>query len=585
MRHKLTLFPILGIILLLNYGLLFWFSLSEYWFNPAWTTDDAMQQIFPFHKVYNPGIFEGDYITTSMTAYLAPVHYYLAYAVTWLTGDPIMMSHWLMLIQMLGTLIFLFLAVQKASATFPACIAVVWFIHSRHLVQRLTGGLPRGWIAPMIAMYFYFMISRKHWAVIITLMLSCLLNPLAAFMLTIAYGLNLLWLLYWKESRALTWRPFIRFLLACPVIAGTTYVTTARPPELGHMVTYEEAMAMPELSKEGGRFKIVPFQSPWSEITNYGSQVFVTAFYKGPKFFKRNMHWFICGILALLLLLSIVRKQSAIPSELTIFLTATIVAYLLARQFAFELYIPTRYLRFPIGMFLIASISIGVWKAFAFRLPNFNVARTHLDLVRDEIRVYWASFVAFIAIAILVFLGSGDGLARKASFNYVAGQDGHVFEWIRKNTFQDSVIAGHPLFMDAIPLFAIRRVYVSNETTHPFYDKYYSEMKRRTEISLKAHFARNLRELSSILEHEKIDYFVFERKRFYPDELKAATYFAPFDILAEELTRPPYEEFAYRALPEEVDTERYPFMLFKDTLSVLIDVKKLKKYLENPSNA
>jgi len=545
-----------------------------------------MQQVYAFHEVFHPGIFAGDLITASMMGYLAPLHYYLGYALTWLTKDPIMMSHWVMFIQLSLTLLFIFLTVFRAAGMFPACFAGIWFLHSRHLIQRLTGGLPRGWMAPLIAIYFYCILNRHDKTIIVLLIVATLLNPLSAFLLTMTYGFSLLWRFAKKSTRASARMPLVYFLFACPIIAGTTLLTTKRPPEIGKMVTYEEALKMPEFSKLKGRFQLVPFNSPTTEIKQYSAQVFQADFYKGPKWLKRNVYWFILGILSLLLLLGVIKKRAVIPSDLLIFLFSTLIAYSAARFFAFGLYIPGRYLRMPLGLFLITAISIGVWKAFELVLPSFKMShRDALTEMRTEIQTRWVSMAMYLFIAVLIFIGSGDGFQKQANFNYQVGQDGHVFEWIRKYSISDAVVAGDPRFVNPVPLFSLRRVYASNETTHPFYDQYYAWIKRRVEISLRAHYARSLEDFLKVVEGEKIDYFIFERKRFYPEELKKATYFAPLDVLMKELTTPPDDHFAFKQLPEDVDLEKAPYMPFRDQFSALIDVKKLKETLHpNPQN-
>ena len=86
-------------------------------------------------------------------------------------------------------------------------------------------------------------------------------------------------------------------------------------------------------------------------------------------------------------------------------------------------------------------------------------------------------------------------------------------------------------------------------------------------------------EVVQLLEPEGIDYFVFRRKDFYPEELAEASFFKPLDQLVHELTRRHYTEYAYRALPREVDLERFPYMPFRDRLSVVVDIAKLKAHL------
>jgi hypothetical protein len=131
----------------------------------------------------------------------------------------------------------------------------------------------------------------------------------------------------------------------------------------------------------------------------------------------------------------------------------------------------------------------------------------------------------------------------------------------------------------------MRKAYATAETWHPFYLGYNEEIKRRIGISLRAHYAKDLQELVSLLRPEGVDYFVFERNRFYPDKLKSARYFKVFQPLLDELTSRHYRDYAYRQLPVRLDQKRYPFVVYRDDRAVIVDVRALERYLADTSSA
>lgn len=94
---RLDLVTVVSAALCLVYIYLFWASVSQWWFNPRWSTDDALQQVFPFHSVHHPEIFKGDFIAEVMRGYLAPLHWALGYALTWLCGDALLAAHYIMM--------------------------------------------------------------------------------------------------------------------------------------------------------------------------------------------------------------------------------------------------------------------------------------------------------------------------------------------------------------------------------------------------------------------------------------------------------------------------------------------------------
>lgn len=552
-KFKINIPNILAFCVLAAYSVLFLMDISPYWFSPNWITDDAMQQVYQFHEVFNPGIFKGDIITESMSLYLAPLHYWLAYLITYLTGDPIVMAHWVMCLQVFLTVIFIFMTINYSAGFFPACMGALWFLHSGILIQRLTGGLPRGWISPFVAIYLYLAAKQSHFFILISLLLACVLNSLAAFLLIASYSLFLFVNYLNKETRAAYTRPVIYFVACCPIYLLVTLHAIKRPESIGKMVTYKEALEMPSLSKEG-RFKIAPLPPVTFEFNTQVFQIFTVDYNKVLRPIKPFVGIVVISLIVLICAYAAHRKTPPIPRSLYTFIFATLICYFLARIFAYNLYVPNRYLRFPISIFLICFFCISLWRIFPKRIH---------------------SYLALLLLASYVFIGTGSGLQKEAGYNYEKGQDGHIFEWIRKYTAQDSVVAGYPNLVDPLPLFAMRKVYISNETAHPFYDKFYEVVKHRLEVTFRAHYARNMKDFLNALNDEKIDYFIFDRKRFAPEALAKASYFAPFDKLIEELTKNNVGEYAYFQLPKDLD-EKAPYLKFIDSNTALVDVKLLR---------
>ena len=239
------------------------------------------------------------------------------------------------------------------------------------------------------------------------------------------------------------------------------------------------------------------------------------------------------------------------------------LVYFASRQFAFKLYVPDRHLQFPMGFFWITTLSIGVWNVFKSGTK------------RDQ----WIGALGLLLLSFLIWSGSKHGLQGAANFNYAFDKKGRIFSWVRASTPEQALIAGHPTFIDGVQLFGMRRGYVTTETSHPFYPIYYTEMNRRLIISLKAHYAKSFEELLTLLEPEGVNYFVFEKARFYPEALRTAVYFPPLNELVTELTSGDPENYVYRQLPKEVDLATYPWMPFRDDQSAVVDLKALREYL------
>lgn len=580
-QRELTLVNLLAAALCFGYAYLFLRSISSFWFHKDWTTDDALQQVYPFHEVAHPGLFAGDIVTEVMKGYLAPLHYWLCYGVTMLTGDPIMMSHWVMLIQVVLTVGFLFVAIRSAAGTAPALIGIAWLLHDRNLMQRLTAGLPRGWSAVVISAFLCFILRGNHRAVLVTILAGCVLNPPATLGVAFAYGMLLVWrsVVGDKQFRQ-DWRKrLLTYVFLSPLFALITLGVVHRPANIGQMVSFEEASQMPEFSRPRGRFPFVPLNPAGEEIRIVGLEAFVNRFYNPGREFRAYIPHMALGALALLAMIGAMRRRVVVPAELIAYGAGALVVYFLSRIFAFQLYVPNRHLQIPMAIFFIATFCIGAWKTF-HRGDCVSSTEKSGSLRDSRLRFSWGSALALVAVVALVAVGSGWGLRGAANFNYSADKKGGVFAWIKQNTPLTAVIAGHPTQLDPVFLFGARRGYITTETGHPFYKRYNEEVQRRNEISLSAHWAASLEDLVTILEPEGITHFLFRRSDFTPTGLRQATFFPPLTERVKQLTLRPVGSYAYNKLPNQLDPAQHPYLVFIDQQSALIDVQALKIYLQ-----
>jgi len=572
-----------GVVLFLVYGYLFFRNIGPYWFNPRWTTDDALQQLFPFHAVWNPDIFQNDLIYIAMKGYLAPIHYLLGYLITLGTKDPLMTGHWMMLIQLVLTLVPLALAVwtfcaadtnekmwpkrweaRHWAALAPALMAMTWFLHARPLVQRLTAGLPRGWAPPIFALYFLFAIRGNHRAILVLLGCAALLNPPAAFLAGFSYGGYVLYIAFCKKRVARSFKPFVELLVVTPFIAAATLFVTHRPPEIGKLATLTEAEKMPEFSKSGGRFTFLPFPPPLVELRDYSFRSVVSKIYNPGPFWHVASRALIALFVVVLLLASFFLKREIIPTALVIFLICDLITYFLSRPLAFRLYVPDRHLTFPMGMFLIAACTAGTYQLFKSGSLPRHWLRAGLGLV----------IVCFV-----IYKGSGLGLQSTdtgtANFNYHEKTRGGAAKWARKSTARDALFAGNPIHLDPIPLYGMRRAFVTHETWHPFYLAYNKEIKKRLDVCLRAHYSRDFNEFLALIEPHRIDYFIFERAMFKEHRLRKAHFNKPFTQMVTDLTSYAPNEYLISKLPVG-DRGVVPYF---DTQSIVVDVKKLRAWV------
>ncbi len=579
----------LGILLTISLAALYLFLFIKSFhgriLNPDWATDDSLQQSFILHDVFNPAIFKGDLIYEVMKGYLPPLHYWLSYALTLASGSPIMAGHLVMMIQFMLTLLFLFLGIRAASdegstemhttskisfldiilgkikvSIVPAIFACIWFLHTRTVIQRLSGGLPRGWAAVIFAGFLWGILSRRHRLTVAMLILGCLIHPPAAFLCGVSYGIWLIILICGRATRTEGVKSIKALILASPICGFITWLVIKRPPEIGSMVDYSTASQMPSFTNPGGRFPFIPQPAIWEHFHSFGYNAFINKLFEPLPLIKEYGWLLIFGLLFAIFIWGLKSKRELVPNSLWAFLLGIISVYLVSRQVLFKLYVPDRHLLIPMTFFLIS----------AFTLASWNLSKQWQGL-------------RLLGLSILIYLCSGSGLTGDSQINYHIYRKGHAFEWIKKYSPTNSIVAGHPTQVDPVPLFAARKVYVSSEVTHPFYKTFYEEMERRLIVSLKAHYARSWSDFISLIKPEKIDYFIFSRQRFYPNNLKNEGYYIPLDTLVRELCSYPSESYVYKTLPRKVNLESFPFVKYIDAQSTVIDVNELISYIKkNP---
>jgi hypothetical protein len=573
---RFTLAGLVSFALLAAYSVAFVKSFKGRWFDPGWTTDDATQQSYPFYDALYPALFENDLVSEVMRGCLPPLHYWVGYGITLFTKDPIMTGHWMMLLQGALALGFFFFAVRALSSNVPAAIAVLWLMHSRNTMQRMTGGLPRGWTPAIFGAFLYCAATKNHWGALAVILLGAMLNPPGALIVGAAYGLLLLWR-YFSSSgadRALAKKRLVQSFVVSPLFILVALIVVQRPAHIGQMVSFSEASQMPEFQRPLGRFPFLPLRPAFDEFQLFGIQAFIGRLYRPAEFWRQNIWWMIPAALAALALIGVRRKRVALPAEVMLFGVASLITYSLARIFAFRLFVPDRHLQIPMVFFMVTALVVGIWRAFHRTVPAGSAERP-----ASRLRDSWGALLVLTGLGVVVYQCSATGLQGDANFNYPINKRGRMYEWIRANTSQDALVACHPTHCDGMQLIASRKALVTTETSHPFYPRYNLEMRRRSEISLRAHYAESLTDVVTLLQPEGVTHFVFRRADFRPENLAKATYFPPLNTVVKELVNRPNKKFAFSELPKTLDPQGHPYVTFIDDVSIIVDVNALATHL------
>ncbi|MGI6524561.1 MAG: hypothetical protein ACOX2O_04605 [Bdellovibrionota bacterium] len=561
---QIPFFKIFLLISVCSYGFLAWKTVAPFWFNLSYSTNDAYQQVYPFHKVLNPLLFKDDVITEYMQLYLPPLHYLICSVITWLSSNVILMSHIVTLLQISLLILFMFLGVRRAAGSSAALFATLWLLHTRSILDRATGGLARGWLAVIIACFLYLLVSKRHRSIIFLLFFGCLLNQVGTFVSAFSYGLFLCCKILSRKSRKEYLPHLIRLGIAAPFIILLTFITTQKPAEIGEMATLKEASTLSTFSKTG-RFPLLPFKSITSEITDYALSPFNTkkVWYKPPEIVRKATLPFVILLFLGLYLMAAFKKQKSLIVEALSCFSASLMAYLLARHFAFRLFVPNRYLLVPMGLFSIFFVSAIGFNVF----KNIKIKPLNLDGS--------VIFACFMACAILLF--SGHGLYGHGRFDVTSTKRENLWKWLKLNTPHDALFAGHPSYINGLQLWAERTAYITTETAHPFYSEYRKESERRLANSFKAYYATTPLAFTEVLENEGIDYFIFNKKDFSDAAIKRATYRDPIREVVQELCKDKVAADFLYAKFSNAESPLSQSVAYEDQDSLVVDLKHLLK--------
>lgn len=553
-------------------------------FSETCTHNDLRQQGFPFYRVNHPEMFANDFVFESMNGYLPPLHSALGLLFTYPTDNPVLTGHILMSVQLSVTVLGIFGALRGVAGFIPACVGVVLFINSAPLILLLSGGLARGWIGPVIAIYLWLAVRSRGRGLGVKaegevwswLLVSALLNPVATFLILSMESLRSVTRFISSSARWAFFRssmlPFGGVALA--VVIATSLIT-ARPPEIGKMATLAVASNLQGFSRPGGRFAVLPFPEPWIEFKTLALQLF-TGFWSDLAQWKQQVvgPLFFIAVIAVVLV-TVVRlrrgrkvSESVVPEFLG-FGCVILGCYFLARAVAFALYIPDRYFGMPAGVFFAVFVPSFLW------LVTSATNGASLGAIRGLGLRYGAQLMLVLA----TFAFGGFGARGPELFDVCYQRQEALWDFLKLKTSADAVIAGHPTTLDGVQLFGRRIGYVTTETAHPFYDRYYAEVKRRMEVTFSAHYAQDWRGFHTLLSREGIDYFVFRVGDFAPERLHRERYEIPFQNMIKRLNSFPREAFVFSALPQEVDSEQAPFQVLRTNNMAVVDIKALGQWL------
>jgi hypothetical protein len=473
----------------------------------AWFHDDARNQIPPMYRWADRELGRGDYLGDYQIAHL-PVGYAALFWCASFLWDAEVVSRVLPYILLLMTIVALALAAHRIAGLCAAWAAVALCLGASTYLERVCGGMARGFAFPLLACALAALVLGKlRWAAWLTV-IGAAFYPMTAVTMGLALAAALLLLPNADRGEAEGWPLRRRFTLLA--ITAVLTVLISLPPLLesrgyGPVVTQADWVKYPEASPSG---MLEP-----QDLPPYASFMETALSVTRSSVFGAGRPWvdwfhgderssLLAEVLCVLVLagwLSLVRSPPA--RRLVAFAIGAFASHMLALLLQPHLYAPSRYVHYPLPPLAEVAIPAGI----ALFARNQVFAWMPKPWMRTA-----GGWIGCVLFSIFVG-GRGDPLA-----GYTVRLDDHQASfYVRIAELPKNVlIAGWPDdAMSNLPYLSKRHAWLTGELMVPFPSVntgYLEEMRRRMQLFVDAYFATSIEPLVKLRDEGGVTHLLLD---------------------------------------------------------------------------
>jgi len=461
--------------------------------NPVDYKSDVRQS--PHWAAYHTDTFRDDDLLLDLAAYNESPVQNLIYFIGTYAVDMVTLGKWLAVVGYGLTSALFFWIGHSMLGLRGGVLASFFFTFCPDQFEYFAGGFSKAWMIPLLLVLVYAL-ERKAWNWLVVLLpVGAAAYPVSSVLMG-GVALTCLVLEAPREwARVLP--PLIMLSVASALAVGVLLVKYAWPPEgVGALTPGSVLREMPEMYF-GGMWPYLPLPTLTAELT------------------RRFAHPFtLFSVIVFFLFLG--RQGIAWSRSLTALFLASVVFFLLAEAVWMHLYQPNRYTRYSFAVLL------ALWHAM-----NWD---------RVLAAIPWR---AVRAVALASLLGLGFYLFQDT---FRIGKDtSNREDRVPLSTFLASLpakvlIAGHPEYMDDVPILARRSVLCNYKLAHPWYSDYYREIRRRTEATFEALYASEPQAVNRLADEWGVTHLVVVKRHLGRPDLEAGgIYVDPYNDFIERL--------------------------------------------------
>lgn len=475
-----------------------------------WAADgDQAQAVWHYWRYHIDGaIPAGDLLTDYAFVMHAPPMWWALMAGLSHIFEPLMSAKILHVVAYFLTPAVAWLLVARRSAHVLGAAAAFLVVRSVDYHLIIAGGYARSFGPFLTLLFLWLFLERKHVATLAVLVLQAAFYPSVVIPCGIAYGTYTVVAGPMAERKKRMLGMFVAGLL----IIGLGKSQDLRAPEWwGHLVSEAEALEMPAWGP-GGRISEAPLRPVRLEVSRNLLRAFQTSgepwLPQAGTAFARHPAMVSGAVIAALAVAGILghrrsrkRNESVdpLPWETLLLAASAFIAYFLARQMAFKLYLPYRALQHVLPYVIDVGIPLWLWAVVVRWFPR-----------RRGFAAIGLS--AFIIVSATSLWGDGLVIGGRTYLSFKHNRKLYTFLRTLPN---DVVLGGDFTHTATIPLFGAHQVYINKNLTHPFRRGYYAECERRILRMYQALYASSLEEVVAFGREEDVQYLVYRPKHFF----------------------------------------------------------------------
>jgi hypothetical protein len=390
-----------------------------------------------------------------------------------------------------------------------AMAAMAWLMP--FFLENISGGLARAFASPLLALAALALLRHRPGSVSTLALGGCIpyiyLPCAPAIFLAAIQRFRI-------NSEGSSKLKLILTLLVLLLATGMAYLNGIKPQDqgFGPLVSLAEATGRPEFGPEG-RLDLVPLPSPFLDVVYYP--------FERIGLFKE--YGLIPGIISLVLLVPLLyfgaravnwRALASSLKPLAVLGGSFLAFYIAARLMAFTLFVPDRYMQYPVNLLYAILLSACLAGAVTRLKPGKS-----------------AAVCLILAVAALGALRLKD----VALYDYSA--DAPLYAAVEAATPKNAMLAGHPELMDNVMTFARRNALATFELAHPWSRGFWSQLSPRLDGFFAAYYASDADTVVRFARESGVDFLVVDEAHFTIEFLAAKPFFEPFGAAIKALTQ------------------------------------------------